>query len=185
MRPNWFLAFPLDGAFVEQIPKPPSALRRFHPEDVHMTLAFLGGCGQAAAEQAWAALEAQLAQTPLSSFEVNLAEVVPMGAKGRYTALSALLSSGRETATAALAHYRDALMDAANVRRDKRPPKPHITLARPKARATDADRAAGLAWAATLDLSPVHQRLNRIALYTWHDRRLERLFRIVAERPLA
>jgi hypothetical protein len=30
----------------------------------------------------------------------------------------------------------------------------------------------------------VQQRLDRIALYTWSERRQERLFRIVAERRL-
>ena len=41
-RPNWFFAFPLDGAFVLTLPELPPGLRRYHPEDVHLTLAFLG-----------------------------------------------------------------------------------------------------------------------------------------------
>src|SRR6188768_1382271 len=40
-RPNWFFAFPLPGAFVLELPEPPRALRRYHPDDVHLTLAFL------------------------------------------------------------------------------------------------------------------------------------------------
>jgi 2'-5' RNA ligase len=76
---------------------------------------------------------------------------------------------------------RDALTEAASGRREKRAPKPHITVARPRAR---ADRAAGLAWASSLDLGRVETRLDRIALYTWSELRRERLFQIVAERPL-
>jgi hypothetical protein len=51
-------------------------------------------------------------------------------------------------------------------------------------RATDEARAAGLVWAAALELRAVRARLDRIALYTWSENRRERLFRIVAERRL-
>ena len=163
-RPNWFFAFPLDGAFVQALPALPGALRLYHPDDVHLTLAFLGGCGEEGAMRALAALDARLALDPPGALEVSLGEVVPMGGSRRsYSALSALLGAGREA----------------------RPAKPHITIARPKRRATDADRQAGLAWAEALDLSGVQARLDRIALFTWSERRVERLFRIVAERRLA
>jgi len=51
-RPNYFFAFPIDASFVLDLPQPPPSFRRFHPDDVHLTLSFLGGCGQAAAERA-------------------------------------------------------------------------------------------------------------------------------------
>src|SRR6187397_318046 len=59
-RPNWFFAFPIDGRFVLDLPAPPPALRPFHPDDVHLTLAFLGGCGEEAALAALAALDERL-----------------------------------------------------------------------------------------------------------------------------
>ena len=102
----------------------------------------------------------------------------------RYSALSALLGVGRVEAAALLTRLRDPLTDAVEAPRDTRDAKPHITLARPKGRATDADRAAGVAWALSLQLGHIRARLDRIALYTWNDTRLERLFRIVAERRL-
>lgn len=185
MRANWFFAFPLDGAFVRELPALPRAFRLFHPDDVHLTLSFLGGCGEERALAALAALDAALAAAPLAPLEVALAEVVPMGGSRRhYSALSALLGRGRPEASAAVGRLRDALADAASVARDTREPKPHVTLARPARRATSSDREAGLAWAASLELSAVSARLDRIALYTWGERRLERLFRIVAERAL-
>jgi 2'-5' RNA ligase len=79
---------------------------------------------------------------------------------------------------------RDVLTEAATGRREQRPVKPHVSIARPRGRATDADRAAGLAWASQIDLSGVAAQLDRIALYTWNESRHERLFEIVAERPL-
>jgi 2'-5' RNA ligase len=185
MRPNWFLAFPIDGAFVLDLPPLPGALRRFHPEDVHLTLAFLGGCGEDGARRALGALDERLNVELPRALDVTLGDVVPMGGSPRnYSALSALLSGGRERATAMLTDYRDVLTEAASGRRDPRPAKPHITLARPSGRANEADRAAGLAWAAALELGTVRARHDRIALYTWNERRLERLFRIVEERKL-
>jgi 2'-5' RNA ligase len=183
-RPNWFLAFPLDGAFLVDLPAPPPQLRRFHPQDVHMTLAFLGGCGEEAALRALAVLDQQLARLRPPAIDITLAEVVPMGSRRRYSALSALLGAGRAEATALITQLRDPLTEAADGQRDTRDAKPHITLARPKGRATDADRAAGVEWASALDLRHIHARLDRIALYTWNEKRLERLFRIVAERRL-
>lgn len=184
MRPNWFFAFPLDGGFVLELPELPRALRRFHPADVHLTLAFLGGCGEAAAERALDVLDERLRAAPPPAFAVSLAEVVAMGSPGRYTALSALLGAGRAEVTACVTELGGRLAEAALGRRPSRAAKPHVTVARPRRRATDADLAAGLAWAAKLELGSVRARLDRIALYTWADVRCERLFKIVAERRL-
>ena len=184
-RPNWFLAFPVDGAFVLELPPLPAQFRRFHPDDVHLTLAFLGGCAEPAALAALALLDERLKQAPLASLAISLGEVVPMGGSRRaYTALSALLVEGNEAVTECLAAHRDALLEAATGRREARAPKPHISLARPRARATDAQREAALRWASELDLSGQAARLDRIALYTWAENRQERLFRVVAERHL-
>jgi 2'-5' RNA ligase len=184
-RPNWFFAFPLDGSFVTDLPEPPKALRRFHPADVHMTLAFLGGCGEAAALGALATFDQRLAAGPLPVLDVSLGPVVPLGrSKSGYTTLSALLARGRAEATAWLTAERDALHDAAKVPRTKRPAKPHVSLARVRGRANAESREAGLAWAAALELGAIRARLDRVALYTWNDVRREQLFKIVAERRL-
>ncbi len=184
-RPNWFLAFPIDGAFVLELPELPSNFRRFQPEDVHLTLAFLGGCDKVQAERALAALDQRLAREPQPPIAVTLAEVVAMGGSRRtYSTLSALLDQGRAEATACLAGLRDLLTQTATGRTEKRPPKPHVSIARARGRASEADRQAGLSWAAGLQLQSVHACLDRIALYTWSETRRERLFQIVAERRL-
>jgi 2'-5' RNA ligase len=184
-RPNWFFAFPLDGDFLSALPESPPSLRRFHPADLHMTLAFLGGCGEAAAERALGVLDAELLRVGWASLAISLGEVVPLGGSRRdFTALSALLVDGRAEAARCLDELGGLLCESAILRRPSRPAKPHVTLARPRRRATDADRAAGLAWAKTLDLGHVRQTLTRVALYSWDELRRERLFRIVAERKL-
>jgi 2'-5' RNA ligase len=182
-HPNWFFGFPIDGTFLLELPETPECIRRFHPDDVHMTLAFLGGCGEDAAARSLAALDACLTSAPPAIVDGTLGEVVPMGGSRRdYSALSALFDRGREEATKLLASLRDPLADAANSRRETRPPKAHVTIARPRRRATPAERRAGLDWASALDLHAIPARLERVALYTWSEDRRERLFRIVAER---
>ena len=184
-RRNWFFAFPLDGSFVTELPEPPKALRRFHPADVHMTLAFLGGCGETAALRALAAFDERLAAGTLRALDVSLGPVVPLGrSKSGYTTLSALLDRGRDAATSFLMAERDLFHDAAQVPRTKRPAKPHVSLARVRGRANAESRDAGLAWAASLELGAIRARLDRVALYTWNADRRERLFVIVAERRL-
>jgi 2'-5' RNA ligase len=183
-RPNWFFAFPIDGAFVLDLPEPPTSIRRYHAEDVHLTLAFLGGVGEAGAERALAALDRELGVATPRALEVSLDEVIAMGSRQKYSALSALLARGRKETSECISALRDALTEAASGRREKRAAKPHVTIARPRSRATPDDRDAGLRWAAGLDLRAVSARLDRIALYTWSEIRRERLFKIVAERRL-
>ncbi|HEY3494628.1 MAG TPA: 2'-5' RNA ligase family protein [Polyangiaceae bacterium] len=184
-RPNWFLAFPVEGSFLADLPAPPPRFRLFPREDVHLTLVFLGGCGKEAAEKAFARLEGLVAERRIGRIPVTLGDVAPLGGSRRdYTALSALLEGGREEASACIAELRDPITEAAGLRRQLRPPKPHVTLGRPPRRANPVEREAGLAWAAQLDLKKVSRTLDRVALYTWTDDRRERLFQITAELAL-
>jgi 2'-5' RNA ligase len=123
-------------------------------------------------------------QLPQATFRVGLDRVVPMGNPKRYSALSALLSAGREEIEHMIARTRDTLCDAAGAPRDERPPKPHITLARPQRKATHPQRQAGLQWADAIDLRSVDLRLSQIALYTAAEDRNQKLFQIVAQREL-
>ena len=166
------------------LPEPPASFRLYHPDDIHLTLAFLGGCGREGADRALVALDSILEQTRWPPIDASLGEVVPMGSSRAYSALSVLLDGGRNEAARCITALRDGLTEAATGRREKRPAKPHITIARPKRRASSEARAAGLAWAARVDLHSVRARLDRVALYTWSDDRRERLFRIVTERRL-
>ena len=184
MRPNWFFAFPLDGRFVLEMPDVPRGFRLYHPDDVHLTLAFLGPCGDDGAERALAALDEGLSSVRPRELDVSLGEVVPMGSRRAYSALSALLANGRSETETCIAELRDGLTMAASGRREKRAPKAHVTIARPF-RAKEEQRAAGLTWAAGLELGAVRATLDRIALYTWSADRRERLFRVVAERALS
>lgn len=179
MLPNWFIAFPVDPAVIASLPKVPPAFRAFHSDDVHLTITFLGACGETAAHHAFDTLAAALSERPEHPLHISLAGVVPMGPRGRYSALSALVRDGNDDAVEFLRRWRDVAADAAGINRDQRTPIPHVTVARPQRRATDEQRAGGLEWAQTVTLPAHRLTLDRIGLYTWSERRLPRLFQIV------
>ncbi|UJR78675.1 hypothetical protein [Sandaracinus amylolyticus] len=178
-KPNWFVGIPIAGVeLAARISEPPSGIRRFHPEDLHLTVAFLGMCGEERARAGWDALV-----WTLPALDVTFGAIVPMGNPRRYSALSAVLDEGRADVEAAMSASRDAVCDAAGVPREMRPAKAHVTVARPARSTTDGERRVALRWAAAIDLRGVRVRLSEAALYTWNDDRASRLFRAVATRP--
>ncbi len=182
MRPNWFLALrvPAAGWFEERVSEPPEGVRLFRGVDLHITLAFLGGCTEQQALRAWALN----GLWELGAVPVTLGEVVPMGNPKRYSALSVLLRRGRNPVEKGIALCRDRWLEAAEARPDKRPPKAHTTIARPLRRATPDQRQQGIDWAAGLELDGVDLLLDELVLYTWAEDRRERLFRQVEARTL-
>ena len=91
MAANWFIALPVpSGAWLEAL-TPPPAVRLFTRHDLHLTVAFLGAVSEARALAAFACA----AELPLAPLEISLAQVVPLGARRRPSAFSALLDRGR------------------------------------------------------------------------------------------
>lgn len=176
MSANWFVALPVSAEpWFAQVGDPPAGVRLFHPDDLHLTVAFLGGVGEAAARAAFAAARGFRLATRM----ITLGPVVPMGNPRRPSALSARLVEGDRDLAAAITDVRDAICDAAEAKRELRPALPHLTIARPRRSATYGERAAAVRWAATLDLGAPRLELSALALYTWSETRSARLFTIV------
>jgi len=175
--PNWFIGIqiPSTGWFDQLVPAAPSGLRRFHPDDLHATVAFLGPVDERRAYAGWNALRWNLA--PCTAC---LGAVVPMGSTHRYSALAVELINTNNAIEDAIKHCRETVCVAAGALPDRRPPRAHVTIARPSQRATDKERSDGLRWAARLDFHEHNVILNTIALYTWADSRHLRQFKIVA-----
>lgn len=183
MKPNWFLALPVPAGswFHERVAaQPPPSVRLFHPEDLHLTVAFLGLVEESAARKAWE-LTSLWRQGPV---RVSLGEVVGMGPPAQYSALSALLERGREEVEAGMRACRDPMLAAASSRPEMHPIKAHVTLGRPRRSANHDERGAALSWALHLPLRDVELTLSEIALYTWPEDRRDRQFMTVERKLL-
>ena len=182
MRPNWFVGLPVEAGrwFTKLVADAPAQVRVFHPEDLHITVAFLGAAGEQRAMAAWAHSEA-LSAAPI---EAILAEVKPMGNPRRPSALSVLLDQGRSEASALIEALRAPMIETAGAKPDTREPKPHLTVARPQRRASASDRRKAVAWAEAKRPLGEAVTLTHLALYTWSDDRPARQFRVVASRAL-
>jgi len=156
----------------------PEALRRFHADDLHLTVAFLGACGEDGARAAWAAAE----ELPLPEFEATLGGLVPMGNRKKPSAIAVALEQGRGPVAEYMTRWRGELLAAAGARPDTRPAKPHITIGRPPRRAEPEERAAIVAWGKAYPKLDVRVRLDELALYTWSDDRTVRQFKAVQRR---
>lgn len=182
MKANWFVALPVPAAgWFERVGEAPRGVRLFHPDDLHLTVAFLGAVSEEAARRGFAEARA----FPLRVREALLGPVVPMGNKRRPSALSARLLEGEREVAQAITTVRDAICDAAGAPRELRPALPHLTVARPLRSATYAERSSALEWATSLDLGAPRVSLTCVALYTWSAERRERLFAILDRVPLA
>ena len=184
-RANWFFAFPVTGAFVGEVPAPPTGIRLFEPEDVHLTISFLGSVGRERAETALTELDRYLSTSLRRPVEISLGDVEPFGGSRRsYSALSAVLIDGRDEVTSWVSELRGVLSEAAGVRPETRRVRAHISIARPRRRLTDEASAAGLVWARGLDLTRVRATLDEVALYTWTQDRRTRLFEVFSSRKV-
>ena len=181
-RPNWFIALPLPSQadWHQASCSAPPALRRFHPADLHLTVAFLGPCGAARAEAAWLALVPLASAAP----SVSAGSWRAFGPAQQPSAYGLLLDQGRVELERLLAHWGAVALEAAGCAASRRPPLPHVTLLRPKRRESAQWMQPMQAWMAKAPLPSQSLRLEHLALYTWSRDRSERLFRIVHQRPL-
>ena len=176
MRANWFVALPVPAAdWFARLAPPPLGVRLFHPDDLHLTVAFLGAVDEAAARRAFA----PASSIALPATEITLGDVVPMGSPRHASALSALLVEGEEAVAAAIGGVRDGACDAAGVPRDARAVLPHLTVARLGRRLPPSERTAGLRWARALALGRPRLVVSQLALFTWSTDRRARLFQTI------
>ena len=181
MRANWFIGLPVSGAdWFTRVREPPSCVRIFHPEDLHLTVAFLGAVDEARARRAFA----RASVLPLAPTEVVLGVVVPMGNPRHPSALSARIVEGEHIVAQAIDVVRHPVCDEAGARRDARPVLPHLTVARIRRNVTRDEQRCAVAWARGIDLGAPRTQLTQIALYTWAEDRQTRLFRIADALPL-
>ena len=179
MRPNWFIGLPVppDGWHDELIASAPDGLRLFAPEDLHVTVAFLGGCGEERASAAWA----EATRVEPRTIEARLGRLAAFGNPRRPSALAVKVEEAEAFLRPLLGVRGDAMRQAAGLQPEGREPRAHVTVARVPRRADRGLRDEAKAWIE--EREPVDQpvSLERLALYTWAADRRQRQFRLVEE----
>lgn len=179
---NWFIGFPVHAweDYERIFAGAPSNVRRFHPLDLHITLAFLGNVGPERARMGWQTLS----NLSRDSIRISLGRLLPFGRPDHPSAYSFILEKGREETIALIKEVRDDAIDAAGARPDYRPPKPHLTIGRPPRRISRDESVSYRNWIRAVEPPSTELLLDRIALYTWSDDRSERQFKIEATIPM-
>lgn len=202
VEPNWFVALPLPPAarWEQAARAAPAGLRRLNPADLHLTLAFLGPCGEERAQEAWRALE-PLRSRPLM---IRAGGWRALGPPSRPSAYGLTLAEGHRELVDLLQRHRPAALAAVALEAagqtppgnspppgESRPsppgdsPLPHVTLLRPRRREAAHWRQPMAHWMARAPLPADPALLDALALYTWSEDRSRRLFRVVCHRSLA
>ncbi len=165
MKPNWFIGYAVTAGdwYHDVIAHVPPGTRTFHPDDLHLTLAFLAGVDESAALEAWAVA---LDSHP-PAVTATLSNVRPFGHPKRPSAFSLTIDQGNDALCDALTQQGTLIRAKVGLGPEKRGPHPHITVARPPRRADDAARNTLVAWSKTVLVPQVTLELNRLALYTW------------------
>lgn len=170
-RPNWFIGLPVRAGELppDIVASLPAGIRRFHADDLHVTVAFLGAVGRNAADRAWSV-------TDWSRLPPLTAVTGPRASFGHPRRPSAYgLEIESDRLVRFIRDWRDVLLEAAGRPPETRDVRPHVTLGRPPRRRADAIRDRARRWV-DVQQAGTPLRLDRIALYTWSDDRRERQF---------
>lgn len=174
--PNWFIAFPVRESLwlPTMLEGLPPGIRAFHPLDLHLTLAFLGPVTELQARQAWN----EALKTPPSATFISFLHMEAFGGTRNPTAFSLTLQEGRASLIQVLNQQTRSVQQVAGARLETRPPRPHVTIARPstKARGDRAVAEAARQWMETVRVPGEGLWLRELSLFTWAQARQTRLF---------
>lgn len=182
-RPNWFIGLPVSA---DELPRDilaslPAGIRRFHEDDLHVTVAFLGPVDPEDADKAFSVTD----WSRLPPLTAVTGARAAFGNPRRPSAHGLELDSEADDAVARFIEtWRNVLLEAAGRPFENRSIRPHVTLGRPPRRPAETIRERAGRW---LDerQPAVPLRLDRIALYTRADDRRERQFVRIRESMFA
>lgn len=141
---NYFVAIPIPApaGLDECLSGAPSRLSRFHADDLHCTVAFLGPADPLVLPAVAAEVDA-IRPPPVN---LRFGRLVALPGHRRFSALSFELDLGRRELAELIAAHRDRLIEIGRGRPDRRPPLPHVTVARPPRHLRPDERQQILAW---------------------------------------
>lgn len=158
---NFFVALAVpDGPYRQRlIEDAPADLGFHHPDDLHMTVAFLGKIGEEAALAAFDEVVGAVDAPPIAA---TLDTVKVLGRNG--TQVTLIPSDGNEEAAALMSAIKDPLELASGREPSERAPLPHVTVAEPLVSASKRKEAA-VAWAQNASPTPAPMTIDTVGLY--------------------
>lgn len=141
----------------------PPELRRIHPEDLHLTVAYFGRVDPALHP----VILETLAAIPFDGATVVLDTMRALPSRDYPSAIALTLArdAGFDTIVSLMATHRPVLLELASRPPEDRAPLPHVTFARPRGRAMSTDkREAILAWTYAQPSLGCSARLSEIVL---------------------
>lgn len=150
-------------------------LRAYAPEELHVTLAFLGKHDPGLEKK----LGLLLRSLAIPGAEVLLGPLIALPQERRFSAIAWSMGFGVEKLNAVIEKRRARICREVGAKLDTRAPLPHITIARPERKISTEDRDLVLDWMPTC--TPPAQRvvLDPPAIYRYappgSDRQFERV----------
>jgi 2'-5' RNA ligase len=181
-EPNFFVAFPFaHEAALRGLPPPPPKVRVFPLFDLHLTLAFLGPCGEATARCAFDTVD----PSTIEPFALTALQATLLGNPRKPTAIAREIGGAdAPRLVETIGRLRGPALAATSAPPERRPPLPHLTIARIGRRASAHERERAEAWTAAITARPEVLGVDDVALYTRADDDPRHSYRIVERRRL-
>ena len=182
MKPNWFVAFSVspDVWYKDIYKNIEEPMRKFHPEDLHSTLVFLGYLENGEVESVKRVMD----DFDEKSVSITLGKLLFLPALKKYSAVSYSIEQGNKTLQEYMKKYRDRFSVAAQRDLDSRSPLPHITIARPPKKMTGHEKQTAAMQLQKLPIPQGEIKIDTLDLYTWADHRQSRQFKIIWSKKL-
>lgn len=177
--PNYFAALPVrvPPELLDAVKAgAPPALRWFHRDDLHFTLAFFGK----EEPDRIPAIREVISRIPFRELVVTLGRLRLLPSRRRFTAIAFDLRDGRDEISQLIAAWRNPLLEAAGRPTDDRPAFPHLTIARPARKRPDFRPGEVVRWAHSLAVPQTPVAVGAPALFGWAPDRTVRQFRAIA-----
>lgn len=181
---NWFVAFKVDpGNWYGQLaPLLPQSLKIFHPDDLHMTIAFLGNFNEKVNPLDTKKIVEIIRGFTLEPITLNSQGIIVLPSEKHFTAICLDFENPQENGFLhknkllldSITILRDRLLEAAGVAPEKRNFLPHVTVARPHRRLSFLQKEILLGELRKIPSMTIPITLKTVALYTWADHRIHR-----------
>lgn len=178
MSSSWFVAWPVVTAgswYADLIDQAPGGLRLFDPEDLHVTLAFMGTFKPELERK----LISLLRGLPFREIDASGGRLIPLPQPRRFSALALTLDKGRIDTTGQIARWRDRLCRESGAKIESGDPLPHLTIARPEKKIGSDGRGRALDWAESLKPTGFEFRLTQPRIFVRSNELEDRQFRLL------